>query len=399
MSPHIVLKPHEDVRILHGHPWIYDNEISHTSKDFNADDEQTLGMDVAVFSAKKQFLGMGFYNPKSHIRVRLFSRKEEPCTKALIESRIMKALHWRSRYLPENTQSYRLIFGESDNLPGLIADVFNRSWISMQILSAGMERNKQAIIDALVATCKPQGIIERSDAPVRALEGLPICSGVVYGSVPETIIIDENGLKFTVSLYEGQKTGWFLDQKANRKLIASYAKGRSVLDVFCNAGGFALNCLKAGAASVLAVDSSEFAIAAVKENARLNGLETGLETICANAFDVLRNLHKESYDYIILDPPAFAKNRASVKQAMRGYKEINLRAMRALKTGGMLATFSCSYWIKRDDFLYMLNASAADAGVTLKIIQELRQDIDHPIRLGYDESFYLKGFLAEIQRD
>lgn len=399
MIPHVILKPHEDVRILHGHPWIYDNEISHTSKDLNSDAEATQGIDVAVFSAKHQFLGTGFYNPKSHIRVRLFTRKQECFTKELLASRIDQALQWRLRYLPENTQSYRLIFGESDNLPGLIVDVFQRSWIALQILSAGMERNKRAVIDALVAVCKPQGIIERSDAPVRALEGLPVCSGVVYGTVPETICIEENGLKFTVSLYEGQKTGWFLDQKANRRVVASFAQGRSILDVFCNAGGFALNCLKAGAVSVLAIDSSEHAIAAVKENARLNGLETGLQTMCANAFDVLRNLQKELYDYIVLDPPAFAKNRAAVKQALRGYKEINLRAMRAIKTGGMLASFSCSYWIKRDDFLYMLNAAASDAGVRLKIIQELRQDIDHPVRLGYDESFYLKGMLAEVQRD
>lgn len=399
MIPHVFVKPHEDVRILHGHPWVYDNEISHTSKDFNPAAEETQGMDVAVFSAKNQLLGTGFYNPKSHIRVRLFTRKEEQCTKELIESRIAQALGWRSQYLPHDTQSYRLVFGESDNLPGLIVDVFERAWISMQILSAGMERNKQTIIDALVAACKPQGIIERSDAPVRALEGLPMYSGVVYGSVPETITIEENGLQFAVSLYEGQKTGWFLDQKANRRLVASYAQGRTVLDVFCNAGGFALNCLKAGAASVVAVDSSDYAIAAVKENAQLNGLEKGLETICANAFDVLRSLPKESYEYIILDPPAFAKNRASVRQALRGYKEINLRAMRALKRGGLLASFSCSYWIKRDDFLYMLNGAAADAGVTVKVIHELRQDIDHPVRLGYDESFYLKGFLMEIQRE
>jgi 23S rRNA (cytosine1962-C5)-methyltransferase len=262
----------------------------------------------------------------------------------------------------------------------------------------GTALRKDLILDALAAVFPSNGVMERSDAPVRSLEGLPSEVGVLRGSVPEEILMRENGLEFAVNLSGGQKTGWFLDQRANRAAAARFANGRRVLDTFCNQGGFSIACAAAGAASIIALDSSADALAAVSDNAVRNGFADRIVTVEANAFDYLRTLERsgERFGLVILDPPAFAKNRASVETAGRGYKELNLRAMKLLEPGGVLVTCSCSHWYGPDLFDAMLQDAAFDAGRRLRLIAERGQDLDHPIMYGYDESRYLKCRILEV---
>jgi 23S rRNA (cytosine1962-C5)-methyltransferase len=307
----------------------------------------------------------------------------------------------------------RLAFGEADGLPGLIVDSFvgvaesaaedasspgrDGRWLSVQFLSLGVDARKAEVLRALERVFPSDGIAERSDAPVRALEGLTPVAGTLSGKIPGRLLIEENGLRFGVDILGGQKTGWFLDQRSNRAAAARYAKERRVLDAFCNAGGFGIACAAAGAGSVLAVDSSAEAIASVSANAALNGLDSRVEAREANAFDLLHSLERshEKFGLIVLDPPAFAKNRASVEGAKRGYKELNLRALKLLDEGGILVTCSCSHWFGPELFARMLEEAAADSGRRIRILEERTQDLDHPIVSGYGESRYLKCTIAE----
>jgi 23S rRNA (cytosine1962-C5)-methyltransferase len=270
-------------------------------------------------------------------------------------------------------------------------------WLSAQFLSLGVDLRKEDIVRALSEVFPHDGIMERSDAPVRSFEGLEPASGLLSGEVPSSILIEENGASFRVDLLGGQKTGWFLDQRANRAAASAYAGGRRVLDVFCNAGGFGIVCAKKGASQVIAVDSSSDAIASVRDNAALNGVSEKITAVEANAFDYLRELEhkKDKFGLVILDPPAFAKNRAAVESAYRGYKDINLRALRLLEQGGILVTNSCSHWFGRERFETMLEEAARDAGRRLRYIEERGQDLDHPVVSGYGESRYLKCFIVE----
>lgn len=402
----IRLKPREEDRILAGHPWIYDNEIA------RAEGPATLGAEVRVYSARGRFLGSGSLSPGSKIRVRLHSRLDQDWDQTFSRKILDAALSYRRRVRNLSSESARILFGEADGLPGLVADRFVGepvrpggevfggigSWIVLQVLAAGAETRKADIVTALNEALSPDGILERSDAPVRRLEGLSPAVGVLSGFVPDRIRIRENELSFFVDLTAGQKTGWFLDQKENRAAAAAYAPGRTVLDAFCNAGGFGLCAARAGAASVLAVDSSEAAVAQVLENARANDLSDTIEARAANAFDFLRDLEKEGrrFGMIVLDPPAFAKNRASLEGAARGYKEINLRALRLLEPGGILVTCSCSWWFDRERFRAMLEEAAADSGRRLRYLEDLGQAPDHPVVSGYPESRYLKCVIAEI---
>ncbi len=398
---HVRLKPREETRLLHGHPWVYDNEIASVEPANPAP-----GAEVTVLASKGRLVGSGLWSPKSKIRVRLHARDERPCDAAFLRAAIDAALRRRARFRDIGRESARLVFGEADGLPGLIVDSFvsadpgggtGARYLSVQILSAGMEARRDAILATLAELLAPAGIVERSDAPVRALEGLETRVGVAAGAVPERVVIRENGLLFTVDLAGGQKTGWFLDQRDNRLAAARYAKGVKVLDMFCNAGGFALCAAKAGAASVLAVDASEDAVAAVKANADLNGLGGLVTAKAANAFDFLRDLEAsgERFGLVVLDPPAFAKNRAAFAGARRGYKEINLRALKLLEPGGVLTTFSCSYWMGREEFRSVLGEAAADAKARVRLLESRTQAPDHPILLGYPESEYLKCLIAE----
>jgi 23S rRNA (cytosine1962-C5)-methyltransferase len=396
----ILLKPREDDRIRAGHPWVYDNEIA------AVEGKAEPGAEVEVLDCRRKTLGSAFYNPKSKIRARVYSRKLRAADEAFFTEVLGAALAYRKRFFDPERQSLRLVFGEADGLPGLIVDSFvgtseggKRSgrWLSIQFLSLGIDARKKEVLAALEQAFPSDGAAERSDAPVRSLEGLLPVSGTLSGEIPSSIIIEENGLDFGVDILGGQKTGWFLDQRSNRAAAARYAKGRRVLDAFCNAGGFGLACAAAGATSVLAVDSSAEATAAVSVNAKLNGLDSLVEAREANAFDLLHSLEraKEKFGLVILDPPAFAKNRASVEGAKRGYKELNLRALKLLDEGGILVTCSCSHWFGRELFANMLEEAAADSGRRIRLLEERTQDLDHPIVSGYGESRYLKCVIAE----
>jgi len=399
----LILKPREEARIRAGHPWVYDNEIA------GVEGSPEPGAEVEVLDARRRSLGSAFFNPKSKIRARIYSRIARAADAAFFIETLERALAWRRRFFDPERQSLRLAFGEADGLPGLTVDSFvgepegvsvrsgRGRWLSAQFLCLGVDARKTAILEALAKVFPSDGIAERSDAPVRALEGLPPTIGVLAGKVPASALIEENGLRFGLDMLGGQKTGWFLDQRSNRAAAARFAGGRRVLDAFCNAGGFGLACAAAGASSVLAVDSSADAAASVSANAARNGLDRLVEVREANAFDLLHALEKsrEKFGLIVLDPPAFAKNRASVEGAKRGYKELNLRSLKLLEEGGILVTCSCSHWFGPEPFARMLDEAAEDSGRRIRIIEERTQDLDHPIVSGYGESRYLKCTIAE----
>jgi 23S rRNA (cytosine1962-C5)-methyltransferase len=404
--PRIILRPKEDLRLRAGHPWVYDNEIARIEGHPGPGDE------VEVRDGRGQVVGVAFFSPSSKIRARIYSREPRPADKDFFLEAMERSLAWRRRFFDPARQSLRAVYAEADGLPGLIVDSFvgfpdsgtasqgiedGGRWLSIQLLSNGMAKRKDLIVSALSELLPSAGIMERSDAPVRAFEGLEPETGVISGKVPGRILIAENGLSFGVDLLGGQKTGWFLDQRSNRAAAARYAKGRRVLDAFCNAGGFGLACAAAGAEAVVAVDSSHEAVAEMEANAARNGLGERVKTVAANAFDYIRGLErsKERFGLVVLDPPAFAKNRASIEGAHRGYKDLNLRALRLLERGGILVTCSCSYWFDRERFSKMLEEAAGDAGRRLRILEERSQDLDHPIVSGYGESRYLKCVIAE----
>jgi len=405
-APTIILKPREELRIRQGHPWIYDNEIA------KVEGNPEAGSEVRALDSRGKPLGFGFFNPASKIRVRLFSKTAPVADKDFFAITFETALEWRKRFFRTESQSFRAVFGEADSAPGLIVDLFAGSpatqggneadkpgrWLSAQFLSLGVEKRKAEIVAALREVFSPDGIAERSDARVRALEGLEPSIGTLVGTVPEAIIMEENGAKFSVDIAGGQKTGWFLDQRANRAATARLAAGKKVLDVFCNQGGFGILCALAGATKVTAVDSSAGALAAATLNASLNGVESLYATVEANAFDYLRALEKEGskFDLVVLDPPAFAKSRSALEPAYRGYKEINVRAMRLLARGGTLVTCSCSHWFDEERFDSMLGDAAFDCGRRFRVIEERTQDLDHPIVSGYGESRYLKCRIVEV---
>ncbi len=432
----IILKPKEDIRIRHGHPWIYDNEIARVEGDPAPGDE------VEIKDARGLHVGYAFFNPNSKIRARVYSRTAKHADREFFVRSFEHAKAWRELNFGVAPLSLRLVFGEADSVPGLIVDGFwgvpidaGKSatpdvpeqsssatppnamplniaapqtpqsadtspalWLSVQFLSLGVEVRKSAIVEALRKVFNPKGIVERSDAPVRALEGLPESTGVLWGSVPERILMEESGALFEIDLAGGQKTGWYLDQRANRRAAAHFAPGRSVLDMFCNQGGFSILAARAGASSVISVDSSSEALDLVRTNAARNGVADRITTVEANAFDYLRDLEKmgRRFNLIILDPPAFAKNRAALPGAYRGYKELNVRAMHLLERGGILVTFSCSHAFMPTMFDSMLAEAAFDSNRRLRLIEERTQDLDHPIMVGYEESRYLKGRIMQV---
>jgi 23S rRNA (cytosine1962-C5)-methyltransferase len=397
--PAIILKPREEDKLLRGHPWVFDNEIRSVNGSIES------GAEVHIFSAQGRFLGTGLWSPVSKIRVRRYSDADTAFDAGFVAARLERAKTIRATCRNPATDSSRAVFAEADGLPGLIVDRYagtddkgvQGSWLVTQFLSKGMDDRKELILAALDSAYRPTGIMERSEASVRRLEGLPPCSGTAAGTVPEAVIITENGLRFRAEISSGQKTGWFLDQPGNRAAAAAYARGRAVLDCFCNAGGFSLAAAASGASSVRALDSSREATASVMANAALNGLGGMVQTETADAFDYLRSAVQEGQHYglVILDPPAFAKNKASLEGAARGYKEINLQALKLLEPGGILATFSCSYWLSRERFLAILEDATKDAGVRIRYLEERGQAPDHPVVSGYPESRYLKGFIVE----
>lgn len=387
----VYLNKNKENRVYGGHPWVFRSDID------RVDGPCRDGGVVRVLSSRSKFLGMAIYNPRSQISLRMLSRRDESINGAFIRARVKRAIDYRRHFA--DLRSCRLLFAESDGLPAVIADSFG-DIIVLQVLCLGMEAFKQDIVDALVEELHPRGIYERNDVPVRELEGLPQQTGLLYGEVPDKVEMVENGVRFWVDVKEGQKTGFFLDQKENRAAIAPFVKDMRVLDCFTHTGSFALHAGHYGAREVVGVDISEYACECAAENARLNGLEGRVRFECANAFDFLRSAQDahEQYDVVILDPPAFTKTRSAVEGALRGYKEINLRGMKLVRDGGFLITCSCSQHVTPPLFHSMILDAQKDARVQLRQIEWRTQGRDHPILPAAPETQYLKCGIYQVFR-
>ena len=393
-----------ELSIVQGHPWVYADEITDTPET-----QPENGALVDVLSQKGRYLGTGFLSLASKIRVRLLSRNaNDTFDEAFWQRRFEYAWAYRKTVLrPEDLTCCRVIFGEADQMPGLTVDRFGTVLVA-QILSVGMEARKEQLLPLLARVLRADGqqidgIYQRNDAALRDKEGLEQGKGWLeipgeqHPASTETEIC-ENGVYYNVDFENGQKTGFFLDQKFNRRAVANIARGKTVLDCFTHTGSFALNAALGGAAHVTAVDVSESAVEMARRNAARNGLEDRMDFVCEDVFDLLPRLEREGspYDFIILDPPAFTKARRTAQNAMRGYKEINYRAMRLLPRGGYLATASCSHFASEAMFIKMLHAAAHDAGRQLRQIEVRQQAPDHPILWNVEETDYLKFFLFQV---
>ena len=377
-------------KLLQGHPWVYGNEIE------RVEGEIEDGGLVTVVDFRGRYMGTGFYNSKSLITVRLLTHRQEEITDELIASRVKAACDYRRFVMNRpGTDSCRLIYGEADRLPGVIADRFG-GVIVLQVLALGMERFTQTIADALLACEKPDCLLLQNDDAIRRKEGMECFTRVLYGTLPEENIIHENGVKLAVDVLGGQKTGYFLDQKDNHLFVRQFCKDARVLDCFSYIGAFALNAAAAGAKEVTAVDISEAAVQLIEKNAALNGAD--ITAVCANCFDFRRAQVRagEKDDVVVLDPPAFTKAHANMASACRGYKEIALSAMRLLPAGGVLATHSCSYHMPEEVFVNTVLSAAQDLHRQVRVITLRRQDIDHPVLAGYPESHYLKSLWLQM---
>jgi len=375
-------------RVENGHPWVYDNEIEHVNGG-----EPQAGELVKVFNFKNQFIGIGYFNAASTIRVRIISRVDEAVDANFFYNKLAAAKAMRERV--GYKENYRLVFSEADLLPGLVIDKFGKVLV-LQSLTAGIEKHLPDITQALLKLFTPTSIIARNDVPVRTLEDLEEYKKHLHGNQKQHVI-DEHGVKFKLDLIEGQKTGFFLDQKENRLALKDIVKYAEVLDAFTYNGSFALFAAHFGAALVEGYDVSEQAVLQSTRNAQLNGFEQCTFKV-ANAFDLLPDLLKQGrkYDVVILDPPAFTKSRKNMESAVRGYKEINLRGMKLVKPGGYLLTFSCSHFMPAELLRETIQSAAVDAGKTLRQIQFLQQAKDHPVHLAVPETEYLKGFLLQV---
>lgn len=449
----VILQPKRKKRLEQAHPWVFQNEIA------SVEGDPIPGQLVSVLTHQKRFLATGYYNPASQITVRVVSYQplEEMDTAFFVE-RFTRCLKHRHRFLPTEN-AYRLVYGEADFLPGLIVDRFGKVLV-VQLLTLGMDACRQSIIDALVQVMQPLGIYERSDVSVRKLEGLEEVTGVLYGECPRHVTVTENGLLIEVDIVEGQKTGYFFDQRENRASIAPlmlgwgdrsgieltevevdghmthkpmnrngkivdfpYWDGANVLECFSHTGSFTLHACHYGAKKVTCLDISAHAIESAKENVRLNGFEDRVEFVVDDAFDYLRRNAKglderqlrsstdskqdtskpmtasggRSWDVVILDPPAFAKTKSAVAGAVRGYKDINLHGMKLVNEGGYLVTASCSYHMRPDLFLETIQDAAKDAGKVLRLIEWRAAGKDHPQILGVEEGHYLKFAIFEVR--
>ncbi|MDY3280538.1 MAG: class I SAM-dependent rRNA methyltransferase [Eubacteriales bacterium] len=386
----IILLPGKEKRVYAGHPWVFRSDIARSKGDPQPGDT------VRVTASNGRFLAMAVYNPASQIALRVLSRRDEPIDQAFIYRRVQEAVDYRRRFA--DLRSCRLIFAESDGLPAVIVDSFG-GVLSLQCLCLGMEKYKGMICDALMELLHPDGIYERGDVPVRELEGLPQVTGVLRGQVPDKVMIEENGVRFWVDVKNGQKTGFFLDQKENRAAIAPFVKGAEVLDCFTHTGSFALHAARFGARHVTGVDISEFACQCARENAALNGFDQ-VDFVAANAFDFLKEqcAAGAQYDVVILDPPAFTKTRHNLEAAERGYKEINLRGLKLLKNGGYLVTCSCSQHMLPGAFRDVVLSAAQDARVRLFQVEYRTQGRDHPILPAAPETQYLKCGIFRVDK-
>lgn len=389
MSGALIIKPR--ARMFHGHEWVYSTEIAKSVGDV------IDGGTVQLKDQRGRFLGMAIYNGQSQIVARRYSRQKQALDQDFFVRRITQAVEYRERRgLPQTgTDALRLVWSESDGLPGLIVDRYGSALV-YQTLTRAMDDRRAMIEEALVQVLKPEVIVERNDAPVRVAEGMESRVGVVHGELPELLPVRLGGLEFQVNLLAGQKTGFYLDQAESYPEVAAFAEGRRVLDCFTNQGAFALFCKARGATEVVAVEASEECVRLAGENAKRNHLEVTWRT--NNVFDFLKSAEKtgEQYDLVVLDPPSFTRNRGKLHEAMRGYKEIHLRSMKLLRPGGILATFCCSHHVSGDEFLACIADAAVDARASLRLLKRLGQAQDHPVMLHLPETEYLKGYIFEM---
>ncbi|UZJ42654.1 class I SAM-dependent rRNA methyltransferase [Prosthecochloris sp. SCSIO W1101] len=382
----LYLKPKEHRRLFKGHLWSFSNELQSLPKDI------TAGETVKLYTHDKKFVGTGFYNPHSLIAFRLLSRTGEIPNSDFFRKKILNALDLRKKLYPESdTNAFRLIHGESDGLPGLVVDCFNKA-IAVQAFSAGMDRHLPLICDVLLDLFQPSSVIVRNESVLRELEGLPLYKKIVHGSSADAVqTIHDTGLQYLINLLEGHKTGFFLDQRDNRRIVRKIAHGAETLDVFTSDGGFGLNALFGGAKSATMVDISPDALQRAEENAILNKL-SNYALIKGDAFDVLTQLveEKKSYDLVILDPPSFTKSRKNLPSALHAYKKLNKLGLQLVRNGGFLATASCSHHVSEEDFLGVIRQSSFSQKKQLRQIFRNSQPADHPILLSMPETHYLK---------
>ncbi|HYR58613.1 MAG TPA: class I SAM-dependent rRNA methyltransferase [Chthoniobacteraceae bacterium] len=382
----LVVKPRS--RIFHGHDWVYSSEVL---KAFGSPQDGDV---VSLKDGADRMLGSAIYNSKSQIIARRISRQRQELDRDFFERRLRQAIAFRARHSLD-PRIGRVVWSESDGLPGVIVDRYGEHLV-LQTLTLAMDQRKPLLVEALRAVLAPKSIVERNDTSIRKAEGLELATGVLFGEAPPPLPVTIAGLKFEIDLLHGQKTGFYLDQIPNYEAVARHAKGRRVLDCFANQGAFALACAQAGAAQVQAIEINADCVERIRRNAELNGLK--IESYAANVFDVLKDLEREEarFDLIVLDPPSFTKSKGKLTDAMRGYKEIHLRALKLLNPDGLLATFCCSHHVSAEHFREMINDATVDAKKTLRQLAIFTQAPDHPIIPTLPETEYLKGWLFEL---
>jgi 23S rRNA (cytosine1962-C5)-methyltransferase len=390
----IILKKGKEKAAILRHPWIFSGALDKIKG------SPANGEIVAVWSANQEFLAYGYFNDQSRVALRLMEWDQSvTIDEAWYAQRLEKAIASRADILNENTNTCRLVFSEADLLPGLIVDKY-ADFLSLQILSAGMENAKQTIINILRSLLNPKGIFDKSDAGARKHENLEPADGLLWGEQPpEFLEVKENGVTYHINIADGQKSGFYCDQRDNREILAAYTKGKTVLDCFCYSGGFTLNSLKAGASHVTSVDSSALAIETLKHNLELNGFSEAMQnSVQSDVNKQLRVFKDENkkFEVVVLDPPKYAPSRSALDRAARAYKDLNRLGMMILEPGGILATFSCSGAVDMETFKQIIAWAALDAGREVQILKQFHQPEDHPIRMSFPEGEYLKGLLLRV---
>ena len=390
----IILKKGKEKAAILRHPWIFSGALDKIKG------KPANGEIVAVWSASQEFLAYGYFNDQSRVALRLLEWDQEvTIDEAWYTQKLEKAIASRAHLLNENTNTCRLVFSEADFLPGLIVDKY-ADYLAVQILSAGIESVKETIINILRSILNPKGIFDKSDAGARKHENLEPEQGLLWGEEPpEFIEVKENGVIYHINIADGQKSGFYCDQRDNREILAAYTQGKNVLDCFCYSGGFTLNSLRAGAAHVTSVDSSALAIETLKHNLSLNGFSDALQTSFQSDVNKQLRVFKEEnkkFDVIVLDPPKYAPSRSALDRAARAYKDLNRLGMLLLEPGGVLATYSCSGAVDMETFKQIIAWAALDAGREVQIIKQFHQPEDHPIRMSFPEGEYLKGLLLRV---
>ncbi len=390
MTFKIILKKKEENRVLAGHLWVFSNEIEHYSGDINNGDI------AEVVSSQNAFLGLGLVNKNSLIAVRILTKEREEIDADFFKKRISQAYLLRQGLYPTE-RSYRVVYGESDFLPGLVIDKYE-NYLVMQVLSLGMEQRLELISQALTEIFKPAGIYLRNDIEIRTLEGMELYKKSLVGpEPPDNLVIEQNSLKYKVDIVNGQKTGFFFDQRDNREALKNYVSGKTVLDCFCYNGGFSISAAKYECSKVIGVDASKDAVKEAQENAGLNGFNN-CEFITADVFDYLTEavLKNTLFDIVNIDPPSFTKTRKNLPSAIKGYRKLNGLAMQAVKKGGILISSSCSHYLDEYDFINLLKDSALRSKRTLRLLEFRGQAKDHPVLLAMPETKYLKGAIMEV---